>query len=202
MIREYEKTVIVYLKCIMLFCAFYICVYNNTYGQDTLYGMVFDQDCNRPIHGATVSIRSTSIGTFTDKNGVWRLVVKDTANINKQVLLIEYLGNQTAFIEIGKRRSFCTCLYYEYCGLRTTIESYYHRYIIDMNDEPLSGVQISGKHYWSKSNECGEYRIDKYAVKGNVVLQFSKEGYKIVKYKIKKLPDTVQLKYDKKVELK
>lgn len=79
MIRGYEKTVIVYLKCIMLFCALYICVYNNTYGQDTLYG---------------------------------------------------------------------------------------------------------------------------YAVKENVVLQFSKEGYKILKYKIKKLPDTVQLKYDKKVELK
>lgn len=62
-----------------------------------LTGKISDITNGKPIEGALVVITGTSVGTMTDKDGIYRLEVKDR-NINLEIIAVGY---ETAKLESG-----------------------------------------------------------------------------------------------------
>lgn len=72
-------------------------------GQEiTLRGKVIAAMDNEPLPGTTVSVKNTVIGTTTDIDGNFALIVPSDA----KVLVFSFVGMDTQEIEIGDRRNF------------------------------------------------------------------------------------------------
>ena len=60
-----------------------------------LTGQVMQYESQKPVHGASVIIKGTTMGTLTDKEGKFTLSVK-----KGDVLVVSYVGLQTQFVPI------------------------------------------------------------------------------------------------------
>lgn len=77
------------------------------FGQEvTLRGKVTAAIDNEPLPGATVSVINTVIGTTTDIDGNFALIVPS----NAKVLVVSFVGMETQEIEIGDKRNFSIVL--------------------------------------------------------------------------------------------
>ena len=82
---------------IMLFSSFWLI------GQEvTLRGKVIAAMDNESLPGATVSVKNTVIGTTTDIDGNFALIVPE----NAKFIVVSFVGMETQEIEIGDRRNF------------------------------------------------------------------------------------------------
>lgn len=73
----------------------------NIFGQTTtITGKVFDSDNNEGLFSANVVLQGTTIGTTTDFDGNFSLIVPDTGN--SLTLLVSYVGYQDKLIELSK----------------------------------------------------------------------------------------------------
>ena len=66
--------------------------------QTKIDGKVTD-DSNIPLPGVNVSVKGTTMGTITDNDGYYSLILPENAN----VLVFSFIGMQTQEVEIGNR---------------------------------------------------------------------------------------------------
>ena len=74
----------------------------NTTKNRVVSGLVTDQTSRDPLPGVTVLIKGTNLGTSTDAQGRYSLLVPDAA---RAVLLFNYLGYLPVARAVGKRHT-------------------------------------------------------------------------------------------------
>src|SRR5699024_1481121 len=72
-----------------------LCVLSS-YGQETIQGIVLDQD-NEPIPWVTVGVKSTTVGTTTDLDGTYSLTIEESLPVT---LSVSFVGYRTQEIDV------------------------------------------------------------------------------------------------------
>ncbi len=72
------------------------------YTDREISGRVMDGEFNEPLIGASVIVEGTTIGTITDENGNFNLLIPEDA----QNLMISYIGYETIVIPVGNQTIF------------------------------------------------------------------------------------------------
>ncbi|MEM7509895.1 MAG: carboxypeptidase-like regulatory domain-containing protein, partial [Bacteroidota bacterium] len=84
-----------YLKCLSAFAMMLLFV-GSVMAQSTVSGTVTGED-GSPVGGATVLVKGTSAGAYTDQEGKFSVSVPDGATM----LVVSFYGFETAEVEIG-----------------------------------------------------------------------------------------------------
>jgi TonB-linked SusC/RagA family outer membrane protein len=96
-----KSTIFLPIILIMMLCPF-IRVYAAEMQQSiSISGTIVDTD-NLPLPGVTVTVQGTTIGTFTDADGKFKLNVPG----EKSVLSISFIGFRPLTVTVGKERTF------------------------------------------------------------------------------------------------
>ncbi|MEM8899051.1 MAG: TonB-dependent receptor [Bacteroidota bacterium] len=93
----------------LMLCSF------EAYGQKTITGQVNDE--NGPLPGASVLIKGTTVGAFTNAQGFFSLEVPD----NNAVLLISFLGKVSQEIVVGTDDAFSVTMVNDAMALEEVI---------------------------------------------------------------------------------
>ncbi len=83
-----------FFTCLLLSLAFYANAVNHSVGVDqgkTIRGVVSEQSTNEPLTGVSVYVKGTTIGTTTNINGEYQLIVPS----EDAVLVFSFIGKRT-----------------------------------------------------------------------------------------------------------
>ncbi len=84
---------ITFLKLFMM-----LLLISNAHAQTIIKGSVTDGQTNKPLEGASISIKGKTIGVTTDVNGNFSISADD-----KTVLVISHIGYQSMQISVGSK---------------------------------------------------------------------------------------------------
>ncbi|WP_121667346.1 carboxypeptidase-like regulatory domain-containing protein [Mesonia aquimarina] len=91
-----------YLKPLLffniLFCIFFLPTL--CFAQQQLTGKIVDQESGKNLEGVNIYIDGSSLGTITDKEGVFKLNVEENTNA---LLIVRYLGYETKALPINQK---------------------------------------------------------------------------------------------------
>lgn len=91
------KTTIKYKLLLVIFAVFSI----NAYSQTAVKGYVLDQK-HEPIIGASVGVKSTAIGGFTNSEGFFSLQVSDPSAVNLLISMVGYRPQEIVVADAGE----------------------------------------------------------------------------------------------------
>lgn len=88
-------------RCSFLFTLLLLISIQNVFSQKgiEIKGKVIDQTFNEPIPGANITVKNTQIGTITDLDGNYLIVVPD----KNAVLVVSFIGLTTQEIAVGDK---------------------------------------------------------------------------------------------------
>jgi TonB-dependent starch-binding outer membrane protein SusC len=93
------------LNKLVIFLIF-TCLATIAYGQVTVTGKVIDKRENKPVVGATVQVKNTSVATTTDENGNFSL----KAASSNVTLVVTYVGFATQEVKLNNNKSITISL--------------------------------------------------------------------------------------------
>ena len=83
----------------------------------TITGQVIDAETKEALAGATVQVKGTAIGTATDVQGNFRLLIPDQA----QVLMVKFIGFVAQEVQIGTQTTFNIILKQDFSKLNEVV---------------------------------------------------------------------------------
>ncbi|MEZ4826563.1 MAG: TonB-dependent receptor plug domain-containing protein [Bacteroidia bacterium] len=89
------------MKNLLLLVTAFLLSLGSAWAQTTVSGRVTDGDSNEPLEGATVQVKGTTVGIFTDAQGKYTLRVPDGA----ETLVFSFIGKASQEVAIGGRTS-------------------------------------------------------------------------------------------------
>lgn len=89
---------------------FFICFNSFIHAQITISGKVYDKAASDAIPFASIGIKGKSVGTVSDENGVFTIVLKDVSDTDS--LKISAIGYRSKSFAISKAKSFTNELIY------------------------------------------------------------------------------------------